>query len=91
MSITFVPPFVGFVGIALVFGFYHRIAGFPLPFLLLATAGGFLFGILFLVSGTILTPIIVHFIADLALFNLGPIVLTRLGKIPYRVVRARSG
>ena len=91
MSIGFVPPAVGFVCVALVFGFYHRLAGFPLPFLLLATAGGFLFGILFLLSGTILTPIIVHFIADLALFNLGPTVLTRLGKIPYRVIRARSG
>lgn len=91
MAIGFIPPAVGFVCVALVFGFYHRLAGFPLPFLLLATAGGFLFGILFLLSGTILTPIIVHFIADLALFNLGPTVLTRLGKIPYRVVRARSG
>ncbi|MDE2817565.1 MAG: type II CAAX endopeptidase family protein [Chloroflexota bacterium] len=85
MALGFIPPAVGFVSVALVFGFYHRLAGFPLPFLLLATAGGFLFGILFLLSGTILTPIIVHFIADLALFNLGPTVLTRFGKIPYRV------
>ncbi|MCY4436153.1 MAG: CPBP family intramembrane metalloprotease [Chloroflexi bacterium] len=91
MSIGFLPAAVGFIGVAVIFGFIHRIAGFPLPFLLLATAGGVLFGLLFLVSGTILTPIIVHFIADLALFNLGPTVLTRLGKIPYRVVRARSG
>ena len=90
MSVGFVPPAVGFVAIALLFGFYHRLARFPLPFLLLATAGGFLFGLLFLVSTTILTPIIVHFIADLALFNLGPTLLARLGKIPYRVVRMPS-
>lgn len=91
MAVGFIPPAVGFVLVSLVFGFYHRLAGFTLPFLLLATAGGFLFGLLFLMSGTILTPIIVHFIADLALFNLGETVLTRFGKIPYRVVRAHSG
>ena len=90
MAIGFVPPAVGFTIVALVFGFYHRLAGFTMPFLLLATAGGFLFGALFLISDTILTPILVHFIADLALFNLGPAVLTRFGKIPYRVVRAQS-
>lgn len=91
MAVGFIPPAVGFVLVSLVFGFYHRLAGFTLPFLLLATAGGFLFGLLFLMSGTILTPVIVHFIADLALFNLGETVLTRFGKIPYRVVRAHSG
>ena len=90
MAIGLVPPAVGFVLVALVFGFYHRLAGFTMPFLLLATAGGILFGALFLMSDTILTPIVVHFIADLALFNLGPTVLARLGKIPYRVVRAQS-
>ena len=90
MAIGFVPPAVGFAIVALIFGFYHRLAGFTMPFLLLATAGGFLFGALFLLSDTILTPILVHFIADLALFNLGPTVLTRLGKIPYRVARAHS-
>ncbi len=90
MSVGFVPPPVGFVGVAVFFGFYHRLVGFRMPFLLLATGGGFLFGILFLVSNSVLTPIVVHFIADLALFNLGPVVLTRLGKIPYRVMKAHS-
>lgn len=90
MSLGFVPPAVGFVVIALVFGFYHRLAKFPFHFLLLATAGGFLFGTLFLLSNTILTPILVHFIADLALFNLGPTLLVRQNKIAYRVVRPRS-
>ena len=90
MSLGFLPPAVGFAAVAVIFGFYHRLVGFPLPFLLLATAGGVLFGLLFLVSSSILTPIIVHFIADLALFNLGPALLARLGRIPYRVVRVPS-
>jgi hypothetical protein len=42
------------------------------------------------VSSSILTPIIVHFIADLALFNLGPALLALIGRIPYRVVRVPS-
>lgn len=89
MSLGFIHPAVGFVAVAAVFGFYHRLARFTLPFLLLATAGGFLFGVLFLISGTILTPIIVHFAANLALFNLGPALLVRIGKIPHRPVTAR--
>lgn len=91
MSLGFLHPAVGFAAVALVFGFFHRLAGFPLPFLLLATAGGILFGVLFLISSTILTPILVHFIADLALFNLGPTLLTRIGRIPYRVYKRASG
>ncbi len=90
MSLGFVPPAVGFAVVALFFGFYHRLAGFPMPFLLLATGGGILFGLLFLVSTTILTPIIVHFIADLALFNLGPALLVRLRKPSPHAVRAPS-
>ena len=88
MSLGFIHPAVGFAAVAVVFGFYHRLARFTLPFLLLATAGGCLFGVLFLISDTILTPIIVHFVANLALFNLGPALLVRIGKIPYRRVRA---
>lgn len=90
MSLGFVPPVAGFAAVALLFGFYHRLAGFPLPFLLLATAGGFLFGALFYVSNTLLTPVVVHFIADLALFNLGPALLVRLRKLPSRAARATS-
>ena len=90
MSLGIVPPAVGFAAVALFFGFYHRLAGFPMPFLLLATGGGILFGLLFLVSTTILTPIIVHFIADLALFNLGPALLVRLRKPSPHAVRAPS-
>ena len=90
MAVGIWHPAVGFAGVALIFGFYHRLAGFPLPFLLLATAGGVLFGVLFLLSSTVLVPIIVHFIADLALFNLGPALLARLGRIPDRALRARS-
>jgi membrane protease YdiL (CAAX protease family) len=91
MSVPFVPPIVGFAAVALSFGFYHILVRFPLPFLILSSAGGVLFGILFLVSDSILTPIVVHFIADLALFNLGPQILVRFGKIPYRTHRARVG
>ena len=90
MSAGFVPPLVGFAGVALLFGFYHRLAGFTLPFLLLATGGGVLFGALFYVSSSILTPIIVHFIADLALFNLGPALLVRLRARPSRASPAAS-
>ena len=90
MSLGFVPPVAGLAIVALLFGFYHRLAGFPLPFLLLATAGGFLFGVLFYFSNTILTPIFVHFIADLALFNLGPALLVRFRKLPSRAATATS-
>ena len=90
MSVGFWPPLVGFAGGALLFGFYHRLAGFTLPFLLLATGGGVLFGALFYVSNTILTPIIVHFIADLALFNLGPALLVRFRGNPSRAAPAAS-
>ncbi len=90
MSVGLWHPVAGFVGVSFIFGFYHRLAGFPLSFLLLATAGGILFGLLFLVSSTILTPIFVHFIADLALFNLGPALLARVGRLPKRTLHTRS-
>jgi len=77
LAMQALPPLLGFTAVALVFGFYHRAAGFPLPFLILASAGGVLFGLLFLASSSILVPILVHFVADLALFNLGPTLLAR--------------
>ncbi len=84
------PPVFSFLAVAVVFGASHRLAGFPLSFVLLATGGGVCFGLLFLFSHSLLTPIVVHFVADVALFNAGPALLAALGSppqhnVPYRI------
>ena len=57
---------------SLVFGLHHWFAGFGPRFIVLATVGGLLFGLLFEWTGSLLAPIIAHSVADLALFVTGP-------------------
>lgn len=65
--------------VSVIFGFHHWIAGFSMKFLLLATIGGLVFGVVAMLSGSILPAIILHSVADLGLFVFGPLY-SRRGK-----------
>lgn len=74
----------GYIGIgvsvaivAVVFGFHHRLAGFSMKFIWLATVGGLVFGVITATSGSILPAVILHSTADLGLFVFGPLYSRR--------------
>ena len=58
--------------VSVVFGFHHALAGFRFPFLLLATAGGLLFGSVMAVYDSVLPAIGLHIAADIGIFVAGP-------------------
>lgn len=58
--------------VSVVFGFHHALAGFRRPFLILATAGGLLFGTVMAVYDSVLPAIAVHIAADIGIFVAGP-------------------
>ncbi len=57
---------------SLAFGAHHALAGFGLRFIVVATLGGVLFGLLYEFSGSLIAPVLAHSAADLALFVVGP-------------------
>ena len=63
--------------VSIVFGFHHALAGFTRPFLILATIGGVLFGVVTMVSGSVIPAIGLHVSADIGLFLIGPWWLSR--------------
>jgi len=67
---------IGFVQalllVSVVFGFHHALAGFRLPFLILATVGGLLFGTVMAVYDSVLPAIALHIAADIGIFVAGP-------------------
>lgn len=67
---------IGFVPalllVSVVFGFHHALAGFRLPFLILATVGGLLFGSVMAVYDSVLPAIGLHIAADIGIFVAGP-------------------
>lgn len=63
--------------VSIVFGFHHALAGFTRPFLILATIGGILFGVVTMSSGSVIPAIGLHISADIGLFLIGPWWLAR--------------
>ncbi len=63
---------------SVVFGFHHALARFPLPFLVLGTLGGVLFGIAAAMTGSIAPAIVLHAVADLMIFVGAAPLLERL-------------
>lgn len=68
-AIGFVPALLL---VSVVFGFHHALAGFRLPFLILATVGGLLFGTVMAVYDSVLPAIGLHVAADIGIFVAGP-------------------